>query len=701
MFRTSIPVFCYHNVSDVDGHTPARFCEHLDAIADAGYRTITSRELLAVTRGQMAAPEKAVVLTFDDGHISNWLNVVPELEKRNMTGTFFCLSDFTVPGEVRTEANMPAYDTMPNAFRAAHMQGDFTQFVNEGEIKAMLNKGMEIFSHGCRHQGTFRTLRPCATMGTNGHWAAWSIYKEFNPDYPTYDVASGYVYDGFWPTFDRGQDPRFVVRNPEDRIAFCREDFRKSFEYFRDLNGYKEQLFCWPWGQFGVDAEAELKKAGYAGAFTLERWVNAEGTDPYRLNRIGVGKKKSGKWVQARLKMYGNAPAARVFFKLQRKRPEVKRVLFATDSEKLSGGSRQMVNNIAALSDMGIKTHAILSPNSPIIGALDGMDVDIIPFDGFRSYFKAGLFLRNIVKDKKIDVVHSFHNRAYKMGVLARLMGAGHKLFINRGVISRPNDIFFLWTALSNGVITNSRQCADVLRKHHVLKSRLNVVYNAYAGPDYGVPQPRKKRGLRVIYIGNAAEIKGFDVFLQAASRFCSSGDYRDCEFIGVGVGEGNMSRFEDSASPIVRERLRLTGNIPHAEVLDEIRHADLLVVPSRKESLPNVLLEGFDFGLPAVCTNVGGIPEIVTDGLNGHLCESEDADCLAAKMRRLAEDPALRYKMGMVGRALVRTVLTPDFKARNLMRVYMGERLDEALPIQEVADTVQIDENIYGQCQH
>ncbi len=56
MFRTSIPVFCYHTVCEEDGHTPQRFREHLDAMLDAGYRTISALELLAVVRGEMKAP---------------------------------------------------------------------------------------------------------------------------------------------------------------------------------------------------------------------------------------------------------------------------------------------------------------------------------------------------------------------------------------------------------------------------------------------------------------------------------------------------------------------------------------------------------------------------------------------------------------------------------------------------------------------
>ncbi|EGB15821.1 glycosyl transferase group 1 [Pseudodesulfovibrio mercurii] len=707
---TSIPVLCYHNVSDVNGHTPERFREHLDAMLDAGWRTISGRELLAVTRGDMAAPKKSLVLTFDDGHLSNWTTVVPELEKRGMTGTFFALTDFTVPGEVRTADTAPAMLPMPQAFRAALLDGDFSQFINEAEYRAMLDKGMEVFAHGCHHQAAFINLVPQPPMGAAGaHWGGWSIYPGHHDGWPLFKAGSAYVYDGFWPVLEGLGGPRFVKRSEAERRAFCRRDFRRSLERIRALNGWDEQLFCWPWGQFDPVAEAELKEAGYVGAFTLERWANARGTDPFRLNRIGVGAPKDGRWIQHRLRMYSGTLSSRFFFKKYRKKPEVNAVLYATDSDKLSGGSRQMINNVKAMADMGVKVYALVAPDSALNQALDGLDgtnVEVVRFDGFRDYVRAGKFLKALVRDRSIDVVHTFHNRAYKMGVLARLLGAKCKLFINRGVISRPNAVFFLWTALSDGVIANSVRCAEILRRHWVRGGLLNVVYNAYAEPDHGEPKPRKKRGTRFIYVGNGAHIKGFDVFLKAADRLCRDGA-RDLEFVGVGVGDGELGRFEDVLTPRVRERYRNAGKLSHAEVLDELRFADVLVVSSRLESLPNVLLEGFDFGLPAVCTSVGGIPEVVRDGVDGFLCASEDADCLAARMRRLAEDPLKRYALGLAGRRVVRTLFTPEAKGRNLMRVYMGERLYEPLPIEAMTvaeppaePAADIEEHTHGRAQ-
>jgi len=654
---------------------------------DAGYRTITARELLAVTRGERRIDGKSVVLTFDDGHLSNWLYAVPELEKRGMTGIFFALTDFTRTGKVRTLDTAPEMQPMPDAFRAAHFDRDCDQFINESEIRAMVSKGMEVHSHGARHQGCFVNLVPEKPVGSpKAHWAASCIYPAMKEGWPMFRVGSAYAYNGFWPEMNGGEDPRFRIRSRAQRREFCRKDFSRSIERMRDLNRYSEQLFCWPWGQFDALAEEELRKAGYAGAFTLERWANTKGTNPYHLNRLGVGARKDGKWIQSRLRMYGNETTSRFFFKLHRKRPEVESVLFATDSSKISGGARQMVNNAIAMRDMGVRVHVLVTSKSPLGRVVrDTGGINVITFDKFKNPLKSARFLKSLVEEHDIDVVHSFHNRAYKMGVLARVFGGRFKHYINRGVISKPNALFCLWASLSNGVICNSKVCADVLARVGVRRKQLNVVYNAFARPGTDNSQPYKKRTTRFLYIGNEAKIKGFDVFVEACNHYGKLADLRDTEFLAVGLKPGPTKRYLVKGLPEVRERINSPGRCSHAEVLEFIKTSDMLVVTSRMESLPNTILEAFDRGLPVISTQAGGIPELVRDGVNGFLCEIENAECLAKRMHQLAQDYELRREMGGINRKVVRSLLTLHNKGMNLMRVYLGERIVQDLPIEEL----------------
>jgi glycosyltransferase involved in cell wall biosynthesis len=79
-------------------------------------------------------------------------------------------------------------------------------------------------------------------------------------------------------------------------------------------------------------------------------------------------------------------------------------------------------------------------------------------------------------------------------------------------------------------------------------------------------------------------------------------------------------------------------------------------------------------------------MPELVRDGVNGFLRPAGDAAGLADAVARLAEDPALRLRMGRINRRLVARHLGNAAKTLNLLRVYFGERLDEPLPIEALA---------------
>jgi glycosyltransferase involved in cell wall biosynthesis len=98
---------------------------------------------------------------------------------------------------------------------------------------------------------------------------------------------------------------------------------------------------------------------------------------------------------------------------------------------------------------------------------------------------------------------------------------------------------------------------------------------------------------------------------------------------------------------------------------------ADVVLLTSRRDPLPRVVMEAMCHGLPVVATRVDGIPEMVEDGATGFLAESEDAQGLAEAVGRLLEDAALRRRMGEAGRERAGRLFSPEAYARASMDVY------------------------------
>ena len=90
-------------------------------------------------------------------------------------------------------------------------------------------------------------------------------------------------------------------------------------------------------------------------------------------------------------------------------------------------------------------------------------------------------------------------------------------------------------------------------------------------------------------------------------------------------------------------------------DVRPSIHHADCIVLPSYREGTPRTLLEAASLAKPIIATNVPGCTEVVTDGINGYLCEAKDPHDLAYKMVKMLELPLEMIKsMGTESRKQV-----------------------------------------------
>lgn len=677
MFGKSVPVFCYHAVCEKDGHSPEAFAAHLDAIIDMGFKTISANHLYDICLGRRKLDAKYVVLTFDDCHISNWLNVVPMLEERGMTGVFFAIRDFIWQGGIRTKADVPEMMSMRDSFIKALSENDFSQFMNEAELKSLVHdKGMEVYAHTCRHQGCFKDVRPTEYPPEEYHWSTWGIYRRFNFKLPVFECGSSFAYNGFWPIFRKGR-VFFKRRTDEERRQFCREDLSRCMEKIKEINGAERQFLCWPWGDFDSISLQEAAACGFEGTFTLERSANLLGTDPMRINRIGVSSSKSAAWIRKRLFMYSNEVIALSCFKFFTKKNDIGKILYITDTEKLSGGSRQLINSAKAMRLSGMDVVAVLPPDSGLIPELEKIGVEVVVLESFKNLFKAAGFLSDLINEKQIDVVHTYHNSSVKIACMAKglslLGGKKFKLFFNRGVIYKPNPLAPLFALIGNGYICNSLKCRDVLLKHGVSAKRAHVVYNSFVG---GGRKPRRSVATSVIYVGNSGHAKGPDVFIKAVENLLSKDRCEGVRFIAVGLKD--LSAYKDIVSSSTLERIESPGYVSHDETVRLLATSHIYVMSSRQESMPNTLLEAFDAGLAAVCTDTGGTSELIRDGVNGFMCSVEDVTAISSAIKKLIDDGDLRRNMGRLNLKIVRNLMSNPAKSRALLGVYSSYTKDD-----------------------
>jgi glycosyltransferase involved in cell wall biosynthesis len=201
-----------------------------------------------------------------------------------------------------------------------------------------------------------------------------------------------------------------------------------------------------------------------------------------------------------------------------------------------------------------------------------------------------------------------------------------------------------LLSKLCEVVVCVSRHEASRAKKIGIPAKRVKVVLNGIADLP---PTPREdgeqlwpKDRLRVLFVGRLDNQKGVDV-LYSAMRVL--GERAFAIVVGSAVVSDVRSRLVPPGN------VKVVGWIDRAGIAQLYASADLLVVPSRWEAFGLVALEAMRAGLPVVASRVGGLPEIVEDGITGRLVDAEDAGQLAAAVASL-DDPA-RVIMGARGR--------------------------------------------------
>lgn len=184
---------------------------------------------------------------------------------------------------------------------------------------------------------------------------------------------------------------------------------------------------------------------------------------------------------------------------------------------------------------------------------------------------------------------------------------------------------------------------------------RLHVLYNGIDLDKWRPSANPKKEPPLLLAIGRLVEKKGFDDFLRAMAILKATGAGFRAQLIGSGELEDNLKRM--AAELGLGECLEFTGAMTQEAVRLRLSEASLLVAPcitgsdGNRDALPTVMLEAMACGVPCIGTDVGGLPEIVRDGVNGWIVAQRDPEAIARVIEEALSGPGLLARFGSAAR--------------------------------------------------
>lgn len=243
----------------------------------------------------------------------------------------------------------------------------------------------------------------------------------------------------------------------------------------------------------------------------------------------------------------------------------------------------------------------------------------------------ARLVVRTIPTRLRPRIVYTLHNTWGSFSTLTRLLtGLTYGLDSADIAVSR----------IVNETLTPKRRARTEVLVHGIQleEARSQRAFRASIRGELGVAPDEFVVGT----IANFRAQKDYPNLLNAARLLKESGVEIRIIAVGQGPLEQEMRALHDSMG--LGDRVLLLGQRDDAVAV--LGACDAFVMASNNEGLPVAIMEALALGLPICATSVGGIPEAVTDGVEGLLVPPSDPESLAAALARLADDPALRAQL-------------------------------------------------------
>lgn len=299
--------------------------------------------------------------------------------------------------------------------------------------------------------------------------------------------------------------------------------------------------------------------------------------------------------------------------------------------------------------------------------------------------YMLSFYLKALRHMKNVDVIHAHWFPAGLIGVLLKLTHK-KKLVLMMHHTHKPNFLYKLILKYSDYLFANSSYVLELTNKIHFVKNRSVLPVPI----DYNVFKPIKNSTIfdeifsasnedlvYLISVGRLYPLKGYEYLIDAMNLIINKQNLTNFRLSIIGDGESYNDLYTRIKSYGLLDYIKLLGRIPNSDLPTYYSAADIFIIPSiidengETEGFGLVTLEANACGTPAIGTNVGGIPDIIEDGVNGFLVEEKNAFDLSEKIIQLINDKPLRQLMSKKAIERTNRLFTWSNVSKQITEVY------------------------------
>jgi len=329
--------------------------------------------------------------------------------------------------------------------------------------------------------------------------------------------------------------------------------------------------------------------------------------------------------------------------------PRPLKILHVDPERAWGGGENQVMGLLSYLVSRGHENHLLCDPEGYLLREAQKKGFSVFPLRVRNEIdLRPVPSLRRLLRAQRYDIIHFHTKRAHALSLWLGRRDPRTKSVVTRRMdypVSRNWHTRYLYNRRVDGVVAISKKIAELLVEGGVQRENIRVIHS---GID---PAPfRNGRGLRPHgvppAIGTVAvleERKGHRFLLEAVALLRQRGWQIQVHFAGEGSRKNELKAL--TAKLGLGEEIVFCGFT--ADIPSFLATIDVFVLPSLYEGLGVAAIEAMAAGKPVIATQVGGLPELVEDGVTGFLVPPGDPEALASSISRLLSREGLMEQMG------------------------------------------------------
>ena len=301
-------------------------------------------------------------------------------------------------------------------------------------------------------------------------------------------------------------------------------------------------------------------------------------------------------------------------------------------------------------------------------------------FDPFVIYYGVRSLVRKLASTNNGDAIIHAHT-ILPVGLAAILLKKELKIPVictahggDTYILPFRSKLYYYQakTAINNAdtVVAVSERLKKIILEISPQSKNVQVITNGIdlAWLEHKASSGSSQKPLKILFVGRLSIEKGIEELLRAFLLL--STENADSELVLVGK---NMTSWLETFlnQHELQDRVKVTGEINHAELTAFYENASIFVLPSHMEGMPTVMFEAMGVGLPVIISDVGGVSEVIKNNVNGLLIKAGDWKDLYLKLKLLINDEKLRARLGAEARKTVDMHYTWDINAGKMQKIY------------------------------